>query len=234
MVSVCMATHNGDAFLKEQIDSILSQLDLADELIIADDNSSDDTVQIIDTYNDPRIKLVRHKSAIGVSRNFESALNECKGDYIFLTDQDDVWLPDKKRISLEYLRHYDLVVSDCLIVDKSLAPEHSSFYNLNGSKKGFLKNLIKNSYMGCCMAFRRGLLKFALPFPLDIPMHDQWIGMVGELHGKVHFMNEVLIYHRKHLSNVTTTGKTSQLTFGKKISSRYRILKNILRRSYAR
>jgi glycosyltransferase involved in cell wall biosynthesis len=234
MVSVCMATHNGATFLKEQLDSILLQLDKSDELIISDDHSSDDTLSILQSYNDPRIKIITHAQAIGVSQNFEASLAQSKGDYIFLADQDDVWMPSKKEIALRYLQQYDLVMSDCLVVDRQLAPQHSSFYILNGSRKGFLKNLIKNSYMGCCMAFSRKLLSRALPFPKDIPMHDQWIGIVGEMHFKVHFMNEVLVYHRKHYSNATTTGQPSGLTLRKQLEHRYYMVKNIfLHRRYA-
>jgi glycosyltransferase involved in cell wall biosynthesis len=234
MVSVCMATHNGATFLKEQLDSILIQLDEADELIISDDHSSDKTLSIIQSYNDPRIKIITHKKPIGVSRNFEMSLVQSKGDYIFLADQDDVWIPTKKEITLQYLQTYDLVMSDCFVVDRELAPQHPSFYILNGSRRGFVKNLIKNSYMGCCMAFRRKLLSRALPFPNDIPMHDQWIGIIGEMYFKVHFMNEVLVYHRKHYSNATSTGRRSELTLGKQLKHRYYMVKNIFfHRPYA-
>jgi glycosyltransferase involved in cell wall biosynthesis len=235
MVSVCMATHNGATFLKEQLDSILVQLDQTDEVIISDDHSSDNTLAIIASYQDSRIRVITHKKPVGVSQNFEASLTQCKGDYIFLADQDDVWVPSKKEISLRYLQTYDLVMSDCVVVDTTLSPQHSSFYLLNGSRKGFLKNLVKNSYMGCCMAFNRKLLSRALPFPKDIPMHDQWIGIIGELHFKVHFMNEVLVYHRKHYSNATTSGNRSGLTLRKQLEHRYHMVKNIFfHRSYAR
>lgn len=234
MVSVCMATHNGATFLNEQLDSILHQLEQSDELIISDDNSTDDTLRIINAYQDTRIKLITHRSPVGVSRNFEASLSASKGDYIFLTDQDDVWLPRKKEISLQYLRNHDLVVSDCRVVDEVLVPQHASFYMLNGSRKGFVKNLLKNSYMGCCMAFHRKVLSRALPFPENIAMHDQWIGLVSELHFNVHFMDDVLVYHRKHPNNTSTTGERSEQSFVEQLSHRYHMLKNILfRRAYA-
>jgi glycosyltransferase involved in cell wall biosynthesis len=229
-----MATRNGATFLKEQLNSILMQLNAEDELVISDDCSSDNTVKIIQSYNDPRIKLLQQHHSVGISKNFEISLTASQGQYIFLADQDDVWHASKKTTMLHYLQKYDLVISDCLIVDEFLKPRHHSFHSLNRSGKGFLKNLFKNSYMGCCMAFHRDLMKRALPFPADIPMYDQWIGMVGELYFKVHFANEVLVYHRRHTSNATTTGRSTKLSFSRRFTDRYKIIKNIfLHQSYA-
>src|SRR5688500_13094934 len=95
MVSVCMATKNGATFIKEQLDSILPQLATDDEIIISDDCSGDDTLTVIRAFQDPRIRLLESSSEKGITRNFESSLNASKGDYIFLADQDDVWLPGK-------------------------------------------------------------------------------------------------------------------------------------------
>jgi glycosyltransferase involved in cell wall biosynthesis len=234
MISVCMATKNGAAFIAEQIDSILPQLHAADELIISDDASSDATLQIVGTYHDRRIKLIRHRHPIGITKNFEVALQQSAGKYIFLADQDDVWLPEKISIMKRYLGHYDLVISDCLLVDHLLRPRPNSYFSANHSRKGFLKNLFRNSYMGCCMAFNRTLLNRALPFPKDIPIHDFWIGLIGDLYFKVCFLPEVLLYHRRHSSNATTTGALSTLTLSQKVGNRYRVIKNLfLHKSYA-
>src|SRR5688572_3666270 len=95
MVSVCMATKNGGEYLEEQINSILVQLNPEDELIISDDCSTDNTIAIVQSYKDHRIKLFQNKIPKGISKNFETSLQLSKGDYIFLADQDDVWLPRK-------------------------------------------------------------------------------------------------------------------------------------------
>jgi len=230
-----MATKNGAKYIKEQIDSILVQLQVDDEIIVSDDASTDETVSVIESYRDNRIKLFKNKSAVGVSKNFENSLRQSSGDFIFLADQDDVWTNNKVRVMLDKLQHYDLAVSDCLLVDHSLQTKNQSFFSVNNSGKGLIRNILKNSYIGCCMAFSRRLLNHALPFPHDIPIHDFWIGMVGELHYKVAFIPDILVYHRRHSSNASSTGNKSALSFFKKFESRYRIIKNlILHKSYAR
>lgn len=227
-----MATRNGAKFIKEQLDSILPQLNKDDEIIISDDFSCDDTLSIIRSFLDPRIQIIESKAECGVSKNFEASLNASKGEYIFLADQDDVWLPSKVEKMRNALQHYDLVMSDCHLVDHSLRLKKISFYDLNNSGKGLLKNLIKNSYMGCCMAFTRRLKNRALPFPADIPIHDFWIGLIGEVFFKVHFMREVLVLHRRHDSNATTSGGSSQQSVHEKLAHRFRLVKNLFKHKY--
>lgn len=234
MISVCMATKNGASYVAAQIDSILLQLSADDELIISDDGSSDDTVQIIQSYQDKRIKLIRHNIPQGVTRNFEASLKASSGDFIFLADQDDVWLPSKVEVMRYHLKEHDLVISDCLVVDHSLRIKNRSFFTHNKSGKGLIRNILKNSYMGCCMAFNRRLLNRALPFPKDIPIHDFWIGLIGEMYFKVQFIPDVLVYHRRHASNASSTGGASVFSLPRKVANRYRIIKSLfLHKSYA-
>jgi glycosyltransferase involved in cell wall biosynthesis len=229
-----MATKNGGKYLREQLDSILLQLGKSDEIIISDDASVDDTLEILRSYNDPRIHIIQNSGSVGVTRNFERSLTQCRGDYIFLADQDDVWLPNKIKKTLEHLQSATLVVSDCLIVDHSLRLRNESFFRINNSGKGLIRNILRNSYVGCCMAFRRQLLDHSLPFPTDIPMHDFWIGMIGELHYDVRFIPDQLVFHRRHNTNASSTGRKSALNLFRRIDFRYRIIKNlILHKSYA-
>ena len=232
MVSVCMATKNGAVFIREQLESILPQLNAEDEIIIFDDYSSDDTVAIIKTFDDHRIRLTENSHERGVVRNFEDCLTSSLGDYIFLADQDDVWLPEKVQKMKNALQSYDLVMSDCQLVDFSLQPMTGSFYHVNNSGKGLVKNLIRNSYMGCCMAITKHLKARALPFPQDIPMHDFWLGLVGEMYFKVHFMQEILVLHRRHGRNASTTGTASERSIHDKISNRLRLVKNLFIHKY--
>ncbi|MEO5602538.1 MAG: glycosyltransferase family 2 protein [Cyclobacteriaceae bacterium] len=227
MVSVCMATKNGGMFIREQLDSILPQLGEEDEIVISDDFSSDDTVDIIKSFKDHRIRILESQVARGISSNFEASLTLSAGDYIFLADQDDVWLPGKVNKMLEALSHYDLVMSDCRLVDDSLQVTKSSFYNLNNSGSGLLKNLFKNSYMGCCMAFTKRLKDRALPFPYDIPIHDFWIGLIGEVYYKVHFMKDTLVLHRRHDTNASTSGEISDQSWQEKFGNRLNLVKNL-------
>lgn len=232
MVSVCMGTKDGAAFIAEQLDSILTQLTGNDEVVIADDCSSDDTLKIIRSFGDPRIRVLESPAERGITRTFQASLMASRGDFIFLADQDDVWLPGKVAIMKAALAEYDLVVSDCNLVDDNLRIQSRSFYDKNGSGRGLLKNLVKNSYMGCCMAFTRKLRDRALPFPADVPIHDFWIGLIGELYFKVRFLPDVLVLHRRHGSNASTSGETSHQSINKKLLYRYQVVKNLFIHKY--
>ena len=232
MVSICMATKNGALFIKEQIDSILPQLTAKDELIISDDHSVDDTIEIIKSYNDSRISIFQNNGT-GVVDNFENALAYAIGDQIFLADQDDIWAPNKIQSMVKYLEDYDVVVCDCTIVDENLNPESISFFQMNKSNKGLLRNIIRNSYVGCCMAFNRTVLNKILPFPRNIPMHDLWIGLVAELHYSVYFLDESLVLHRRHTTNASSTASQSTRSLFEKVTGRVGLIGNLLRTKYA-
>lgn len=227
-ISVCMATHNGARYIGEQINSILTQLGTADEVIISDDQSTDGLPKILKSYPDSRIKLLPTRRFSNPSRNFEYALGKCIGDRIFISDQDDVWLPEKVRVQNAALDRADLVMSDCRLTDEDLNVTIPSFFQFNRSGRGLFRNLIRNSYMGCCMAFRRCVLEKSLPFPETIPMYDQWIGLVAEKYFRVEFMPQVLVDHRVHLKNFSSTGNRSRHSFLKKLDFRYQLMKSLL------
>ena len=225
MISVCMATYNGEKYIKEQLDSILVQLGDKDEIVISDDGSSDATIEIVESYQDSRIKIYRN-SFKNLILNFEFALKQANGDFIFLSDQDDLWLPNKVEISLAYLIKYDIVVSNCQVVNQNLEVINKSFFQLNNSGQGLISNLIKNSYLGCCLAFRKEILNKVLPFPKKIPMHDIWVGFVSELFFKPKFIEEPLMLYRRHGSNESPTGEDSPFNLYRKFLFRYNIVKN--------
>lgn len=200
-VSVCMATFNGEKYLRPQLSSILAELGKTDEIVLSDDGSVDHTLDIAAGFNDSRIKICSNPGKRGIIHNFENALNRAGGDYIFLSDQDDVWVTGKVETMLSALKQYDLVVSDCAIVDDSGACVSPSYFALRRSGRGGLKNMAANSYMGACMGFNRKILDKALPFPRNIPMHDWWIGLVGELFGTTCFCTEKLVQYRRHHGN---------------------------------
>ena len=219
-VSVCMATHNGASYIIEQIESILDQLSPNDELVISDDASTDDTVQIIRQLKDARVKYVGSQFYGSPSLNFENALQNASGQYIFLADQDDIWASNKIEVVLPFLQNYDLVLTDCELMDKGGDLIYPSFFEIRGSKAGFWNNLRKNSYMGCCMAFRRESLLYALPFPADIHMHDWWIGLLVEARGRVFFLRQPLMRYRRHGANASPTGEGTNYSLWKQISNR--------------
>jgi glycosyltransferase involved in cell wall biosynthesis len=232
MVSVCMSVKNGAPYLDAQVKSIVSQLAPHDELVICDDRSTDDSVKLLESYADPRIRLLCSPSP-GIVASFGHALESSRGDIIFLADQDDIWSPNKISSMSRCLEEYDLVVCDCIMIDERQQVQVESFFELNRSGKGFVKNLIRNSYMGCCMAFRRPVLERALPFPRGIAMHDYWIGLVSEMHFRCAFIPEPLVWHRKHGKNHSTTGRESNQPIAKRISQRIQLLKNLVRRTHA-
>lgn len=204
--SVCIATFNGEKYIEQQILSIIKQLSDDDELIISDDSSSDNTLQIVKSIRFKNIKIYEANTFKSPILNFENALKNATGDIIVLSDQDDIWEDNKIEVMLEYLKKYDLVISDAIIINDNSEVINPSFYELRKSGPGLFKNFYKNTYLGCCMAFNRKILDKALPFPPDIPMHDIWLGLVAEIYGNVCFCNEKLIRYRRHSGNASTTG----------------------------
>ena len=202
-----MPTFNGAFYIREQLESILAS-PLVGEIVISDDGSSDDTLDIVRSIADARVRVVEGPRC-GLIRNYEYLFSLARGEYIFLADQDDVWLPQKVELMFSRMKDVDLVVSDCIVVDAALSVLHPSFFSIRKSAPGFLSNLWRNSYLGCCMAFRRTLLDNALPLPRALPMHDWWLGLIAEAFGRVAFIDEPLVLYRRHGRNVSPTAESS-------------------------
>ena len=203
-VSVALAAYNGEKYIAEQINSVLPELGEDDEIIISDDNPSGKTKQAVLSLGDPRIRYIEG-SGSGVVKNFENAIKQCTGDYIFLCDQDDVWLPGKvKKVTEELDSGAFLVLHNAEITDENLVPSGKTCFDIYGTGKGFIKNFVRNSFVGCCMAFRRDILDFVLPFPENLPMHDWWIALAAiKREVNISLIDEPLIYWRRHSGNVT-------------------------------
>lgn len=212
MISVCLATYNGEKYIIEQINSILLQLSNNDEVIISDDNSTDDTLSLIKSIGDKRIKIFINDLGQGYTRNFENAIKKSSGEFIFLCDQDDVWIENKVKLMSEKLQFHDLVISDALISDSNLTPTLGSHFKVHGTKSGFLNNWLKTRYIGACMAFRREMLSKLLPFPSQSKWcaHDYWIANVGELYYKVALIDTPLVKYRRHGQNASNGGEKSK------------------------
>lgn len=218
MISVCMATYNGSTTIKRQLMSIINQLSEDDEIIIVDDQSKDNTVEIINSIKHeyfPNITIIINKHNMGPIRSFENALRLAQGDYIFLSDQDDVWLPNKvARIKQQFLQGAQLVVHDGVVVDGNLQVIDNSWnhYNHNKLQQSLLSNIISNGYTGAMMAFSKALVRQALPFPNNIPMHDQWLYDVAKLEKmKIVIIDEPLMQYVRHGNNVTGMKKRHKL-----------------------
>lgn len=234
MISVCMATYNGERFIRQQIESILPQLSGEDELVVSDDSSSDGTVGIVRSFGDPRIRLFEGQTYRSPVLNFEFALRQAIGEVIVLSDQDDVWLTNKLAVVREVFsgkREYPfLVVLDGAVVDEAGNEIYPSVLKKLDAGRGFWKNLYDNRYLGCCMAFSRDLLARALPFPRNIPMHDIWLGQLCERIGRTEFIPVVTMKYRKHSASVTDF----KIQFKPLIQIRRRLILvwNLLHRAY--
>lgn len=224
-ISVCMATFNGEKFIREQVMSILPQLGEDDEIIVSDDGSSDETINILNSFQDRRIKIIVNKGRHGVVPNFENALKYSSGDYIFLSDQDDVWKTNKVEVILKQLRQYDLVVHDAEMIDGEGRSLGKTYYSTMHHKKDFISNLWRTRWLGCCMAFRREVLEMCLPFPSTIVAHDYWIGMLGMLKFRYCFIDDILICYRRHGNNTSPSGeKSANSLFYKLVTKRMNML----------
>ena len=236
MISVCIATHNGERYVKEQLESILSQLGPDDEVVISDDGSTDKTIDVILSLRDSRIQLYQyHQTAKGkvshyyVCKNFENALSHAKGDYIFLADQDDWWMPNKAEKCLEALKTHTLVVHRAEICDGELNPTGRLMYKDEFVFKNYLA-LRVGKYYGCTTAFRKELLRWILPFPSELILHDQWIGCMAELTGNVYYEREPLIKYRVHGNNTSGGGSTHSRWF--QVKYRLHLFTHLMTRRY--
>ena len=242
-ISVCMASYNGAKFISSQISSILKQLGNDDELIISDDGSSDNTIEIINSFNDERIILLNHTRNAKirkktythylVSSNFENALQFCTGDIIFLADQDDIWTENKIRNMLPFFKTYSLVMSDCSILDEeSTIVDDSFFKNKIILPRGLIKNILRPIYHGCCIAFKREILDVALPFPEKMILHDSWIGILAENFAKVKFIDDKLVLYRRHFANSSYSAGKSKNSLLFQISYRVRLFFQVMKRVF--
>lgn len=207
-ISVCIATFNGEAYISRQLKSILPQLGSNDEVILVDDLSTDDTLSIIKSMQDPRIRVFLNDRNIGAALTFNRALRNATGDLIFMSDQDDRWLDNKVDILSNLFNNesFDLIVHDANVeVDGIIA--HDSLFVKNKSSSGIFKNIIKNTYTGCCMAFKRDILIKVLPISPSIGIyHDAWIGILTEYFGyKVLFLEIPLIDFVRHNNNASSS-----------------------------
>ena len=225
-----MASYNGSRYIMNQLKSILGQLAKNDQLVIVDDCSLDSTVRIIESLKDPRIKLFKNTRNIGVVGTFNRALKNANGDIILLSEQDDEWLDNK----VSFIRNFfisnniDMVVHDAKIMQDGNIVTNSLFKQI-GSSGGLFKNIYSNSYTGCCMAFRRSILRKVLPIPNKKGIfHDAWIGIVAKFYKfRIIFIATPLIFYNRHESNVSTMKRRSIL---KIIPDRINLIVSLIRR----
>lgn len=233
-ISVCIATYNGSQYIEDQIYSILTQIGESDEIIISDDNSTDDTIELIKKINDNRIQIFQNKvndnnrlkPIYKATKNFENALKRAKGEIIFLSDQDDIWEPIKVESCVNQLENSQvlLLVHDAYIFNDEDYLHNNSYFAIANSGSGILKNLYKNTYLGCCMVFKKELLDISLPFPKKLHAHDMWLGINAEIYGESIFINRALVKYRRHSSNVTMSSEKSRNSLFYRINFRVQFI----------
>lgn len=225
-VSVAMASYNGALYIHEQLASILNQLSLGDEVVVVDDSSRDETVQIIRGFADERIRL--HVSAVnqGVVKSFTDAISRCTGDIIFLADQDDIWLPGKVQAVLEAFERNpaaNVISTDATVINANGQQISESYYaDRGGFSDSVVRNLIKSRFHGCLMAFRAQLRPAVLPLAR---YHDVWIGLCNKLlGGEAVFLPRAYVAYRRHGKN-----ESAPLRWDRQIAKRLGLLRDLFR-----
>lgn len=226
-VHIIMASYNGEKYIKEQIESIISNTYSDWTLTIFDDGSKDATCQIVTEYEvayPNKIKLIKNQQNKGVTKNFltgvcQIQVDERHNNYYMFCDQDDVWMKDKIENTLKSMKKLEgrynncplVVFSDTTVVDEHLTVTEPSFFKNSGLEPRHTKLndlLIENKLIGCTVMFneevRRKLV--SLPqqqaFPKEIRFHDWWIGLIASSFGHIYYMDRPTLYYRQHGNNV--------------------------------
>jgi glycosyltransferase involved in cell wall biosynthesis len=233
MISVCMATYNGFPFLRKQVESILGQMAQGDQLVVSDNGSTDETLGYLNSLGDPRVQVLSFPFPKGPIPNFENAMKHAARTIIVLADQDDVWLPNRLalvRRAFEGRMDEPLcLVTEGRRIDAEGRVIAESNLRVLGYRPGLMKNVIKNTYMGCTLAFNRNLLPYILPIPRSVPMHDSWIGILAEHYGQIKMVLEPSYLYRVHGANLSHK-KKSMLS---KILHRLSLVMALIKRIFA-
>lgn len=214
-ISIALCTYNGAKFLPEQLKSYLAQTRLPDELIVGDDGSTDETVALLKDFAKTApfaVRLEINEKNLGSTKNFERTIALCTGDLIFLSDQDDVWHPQKvEKFSAEFEKseNVGMVFSDAELVGENLESLKHNLWDFSfppadrrAARSGNLFELLlkRNVVTGATMAFRASFKDDLMPIPIHIPnfIHDAWIALVIAAKGKIVFIEESYILYRQH------------------------------------
>jgi len=231
-IDILMAVYNGEKYLKEQLDSILNQTYEKFNLIISNDCSSDNSLEILNEYQkrDDRIVVFDQEKNLGLIKNFEFLLTKVINKYFMLSDQDDVWYNNKIEVSLNKIVEDNvmLVHTDLEVVDDNLRTINNSFLKqLNIYKKAIRFNdynliFLDNCVTGCTILANSEIIEKALCLPEKPILHDWWLALIAGTIGKIGFINEPTIKYRQHESNLIGANSKKQFENFKEYKS-YRI-----------
>lgn len=214
-ISIAMATYNGAKYLDQQLDSFLIQERLPDELVVCDDGSKDDTISILETFSKKApfaVRVFRNPSNLGFIKNFEKALSLCTGDLIFLSDQDDVWYPNKIIKMSTYMDNKSSVMvlqADMHIGDENAVP--TKFTKLGNTLSLGLRS--DKHISGCSTVVRKWWLNLALPIPEMSGGHDNWIHQLASTLQVRAELREALQCYRRHTTNASNSVSSKSSAF---------------------
>ncbi len=213
LVSIALATYNGEEFLESQLESLVEQDYPNLEIVICDDCSTDNTIKIIKNfinYFPDKIKLLVNNKNLGFVYNFEKAISLCNGDYIALSDQDDIWYPHKISRLVDSIGDKLLITSNMNIVnrfgdsDRSGLNKYLINYCLLGENRTRRSIWTDSFGVGCSMMFTSRLKNIALPFPRPTAWHDMWIAALAYNEKSIGYLDEKLFSHRLYNSSSST------------------------------
>ena len=203
LVSICIATYNGEKYLKKQIDSILKQSYKNIEIIVQDDSSADATINILKSYQES-LTLHINSTNLGYIKNFESLLSKAAGKYIAICDQDDIWNEKKLEILMNEIGTNSLIYSNSLLINSSgNSLEKTLSQKLKNNfidSQSALNFLFDNSVSAHALLFKKELLCYIFPFPKQT-YFDAWIAATAASHSSIKYIDDSLVYYRQHDSN---------------------------------
>jgi len=205
LVSVVVATYNGEKYVGLQLDSIIQQTHRNIEVIVVDDCSTDNTYSVLKKYAEdyPNIKIFANETNAGYVKNFEKGMLLAKGNYIALSDQDDIWELDKIAILLREIGDHEIIYSNSALIDSEGNSLHKTTSDVR-RQFGYsdcLMYAIGAWAPGHAMLITRDLVNRCLPFP-NIVTHDFWLGFIATTKGPLKFISKPLVNYRQHDSNV--------------------------------
>ncbi len=215
-IDILLASYNGGKYIEEQISSILSQTYGNFQLLVRDDGSSDDTPKILNHFEkkDKRIRLIRDNLGnLGFVSNFERLMQESDSELAMLSDQDDIWFPDKveryvRRAGEEDIISPFLIHSDCIVCDEELRIIRKSYISSSAEGSNLQNMFFCFMVQGASMMFNRALKDMFLPFLPEAYLHDRYIHVMAELFGKRLFIPKTTMYYRQHGKNQIGSGSS--------------------------
>ena len=213
MISIAMATYNGECYVREQLDSILVQTIGDWELIVCDDGSTDNTLSILRAYakNDSRIKIYQNERNLGFKRNFEKAIDLCQGDYIALCDQDDIWYPNHLEVLYNQIGNHSLSIGNSDIVNinntylnKRMSDTDGIHFIPEDTKLLLYREFFyANPFQGASMLLKKDFALRCIPIPNEVHYHDTWISICACFEDGLIYTYTPITRYRQHGRNVT-------------------------------